>query len=979
MHRFCMILALFLCQTIAADSLSQAEKAYEVVEDKASVPLLTPSMQGRKTAKLRLKNGLEAYIISDPLAEKSAAALIVGVGSWQEPPEHPGLAHFLEHMLFLGTAKYPIENDYDRFISLHGGISNAFTSNDATAYMFSVDHQSLEGALDRFSSFFIEPLFAPSGVARELNAIDQEFAKNLEEDSIRQNHVLKVLSQPTHPQSRFHMGNSATLAATTPTDLKQWYESHYSSDIMHLFLYSALPLETLKDYAVAKFSAIPRRDLAIDDSVHPITADETSGKIIFIEPVKNARTMTLTWELNPHMDTESSHPEKLICFVLGHEGPTSLVAQLKREGLATALSCGVHEYSRRQQELAIEIELTAEGLHKHTQVIERVYQALAGLKAAGISKELFLEAAREELTTYQYSDRLPAFEEAMNQALNLDHEPLETYPEKRELLGTYDSAKIAMMLRELSPQKMRATIMAPRRESHIAAKDIEPFLKVAYAVRPVAKHAFKLWNEASPHPAIILPEPNPFIAENFSLLKPREKTAQPPPNRGIPVPEHVRDDSRCSLFYAGDTLYGLPQAAFRFTIKTPMVTAESPANMAMAELYIKCLKEVLAGPLYDGELAGLSCRLHAGGEGVEVAVWGFNDKLATFLETIAKALPYPECDQEGFLRFKDALLREYNDEKLGSPLIQAVDAMKNALYQHYATAQEKERHLRKATFADFLTYLDGLYKENFIEAMAYGNITEQQSLEATELLLQSVEGDVYPKDKQFKKRILLLPFDKGPFFLEENIAAGGNAIILAIEGGEATYAKRAAQQVAMPPLREAFFNALRTLQQTGYLIFSQGEELEGQLVNLLALQSNSHDVRDLLARFELFLEGFLRSLPAEVTAEHFETLKLALLSQLEQPPHNLVEMSAILQQLAFTYDGAFDRPTKRIEALKELSYDTFLQETRQVLGRDNRRRLALLLHGKFPDKGPLRYEKARSRSWLKSTTAQWTQLTPTSK
>lgn len=61
---------------------------------------------------LLLKNNLECLIISDKDAQKSAAALSVGVGSFSDPLEAQGLAHYLEHMLFMGTSKYPVENEY---------------------------------------------------------------------------------------------------------------------------------------------------------------------------------------------------------------------------------------------------------------------------------------------------------------------------------------------------------------------------------------------------------------------------------------------------------------------------------------------------------------------------------------------------------------------------------------------------------------------------------------------------------------------------------------------------------------------------------------------------------------------------------------------------------------------------------------------------------------------------------------------------
>jgi len=69
-----------------------------------------------------------------------------------------GTAHFLEHMLFMGSEKYPKINDYKEYISSHGGACNASTSATNTTYHFEVSCPAFEGALDRLSQFFLKPL-----------------------------------------------------------------------------------------------------------------------------------------------------------------------------------------------------------------------------------------------------------------------------------------------------------------------------------------------------------------------------------------------------------------------------------------------------------------------------------------------------------------------------------------------------------------------------------------------------------------------------------------------------------------------------------------------------------------------------------------------------------------------------------------------------------------------------------------------------
>lgn len=79
-------------------------------------------------------------------------------------------------MLFLGTKKYPQEDSFESFLSGNGGSSNAFTDSEDTVYYFDMiadKNQRLAEGLDRFGSFFTNPLFTESATGRELNAIER--------------------------------------------------------------------------------------------------------------------------------------------------------------------------------------------------------------------------------------------------------------------------------------------------------------------------------------------------------------------------------------------------------------------------------------------------------------------------------------------------------------------------------------------------------------------------------------------------------------------------------------------------------------------------------------------------------------------------------------------------------------------------------------------------------------------------------------
>lgn len=265
-----------------------ANETYEVIQDAFHLPLLNPSLQKRKTAKLRLNNGLEVYLISDELADQSAAALGVKTGSWQDPKAYPGTAHFLEHMLFQGTKKYPGEQAFHRFITDHGGQHNAYTASDRTVYSFSIHHQAFDQAIDYFAHFFIDPLFNPSAVARELHAVDQEYAGYIENDGCRKYMIGKELGNPDHPNRGFSIGNAQTLAQIPQDVLRKWYEENYSANLMALVIYSPKSIDALTKLVTDTFSQIPNKKVEPFKIDQPLFSNAQLGHFTYIEPVKKS-------------------------------------------------------------------------------------------------------------------------------------------------------------------------------------------------------------------------------------------------------------------------------------------------------------------------------------------------------------------------------------------------------------------------------------------------------------------------------------------------------------------------------------------------------------------------------------------------------------------------------------------------------------------------------------------------------------------
>jgi insulysin len=130
----------------ATRAVGQKEKKKEQIRFRKET-MEKPIVDHNHYYHFELPNKLKVLLIYDESATIAQTALNVEVGSWHEPNEFPGLAHFLEHMLFLGSEQYPVMGHFDDMISNAGGMSNAYTTDENTNYYFSVASSRLNEAL----------------------------------------------------------------------------------------------------------------------------------------------------------------------------------------------------------------------------------------------------------------------------------------------------------------------------------------------------------------------------------------------------------------------------------------------------------------------------------------------------------------------------------------------------------------------------------------------------------------------------------------------------------------------------------------------------------------------------------------------------------------------------------------------------------------------------------------------------------------
>jgi insulysin len=927
---------------------------YQIIKDQNNIPILSPAFAERKTAKLILENGLHVYLISDPQADLSAAALSVNAGSWLDPKEIPGLAHFLEHMLFLGTKKFPKESSFDSFVKENGGETNAFTGSVYTTFAFDIHDSAFPEALDRFSQFFKEPLFNESGVLREMNAVHQEYQMNIDNDDMRQFFVYRALVNPEHPEHKFNIGNLTTLAKADTQMLREWFNAHYSANLMQLAVYSKLPLEELQKLVLENFSQIPNTNKPKIEITLPIENAASQGKFVYITPVKDLRQLTLIWDLpGKYAKMLDTKPDEVICYILGDEGKNSLLRALQQEGFAEKLTCA--SYRRNHYfTLFLQIDLTEKGVEEPYQVVERVFQQIAYLKETGVPKYIFDDVQKIDTISYQYPSRENPFDSVIEHVQAMKDEPLETYPQKSKIPTQYDAAALKEFFSYLTPRKALYFLAVSPDLSHVAPDQKEPWLGVPYAVVPVSEPQLKKWEEAKPDPNITMPAPNPFIPEHLKLVTHEVKQ----PETLIPQPRVLTETSNGKLYFAQDDRYFIPEISWSFALRSAALDAGNPRSVALTDLYVKSLNEALNEFSYPAKVAGLEYTIERKENWIQIVLNGHSENAAKLFNAIIDKLKTSMPSPTQFNLIKTSQLVEYNNALRATPFERGVEYLKEIIYEKFSSTEEKVAALKSITYTDLEQHFKALFEKAHVEGVMIGNMTEQDAMNSWKPLLAVLNGKPYPRSEWNFAKVAVLPEDQGPFYIIKEIPSGGNLVLLAIELDRFSATERGLQQILSTMMQQPFFAELRTRQQTGYMVFHANEELEKRLFLFFIVESHRFEPRDLLSRIELFIENFAKELRLDKQyAVTFDTIKQAQISNLTQPARNLSDMGELLMTLAFKYNGNFEWINTRVKALQELTFTEFLPRAQEILSPYNRRRLAVLLKGNVDNEGILQYKE----------------------
>jgi len=235
-----------------------------------------------------LENGLRVVTSVHRAAPLVSVWMHYAVGSGDEGPGERGLAHFLEHMMFKGTARLP-KGEIDRLTHKSGGHNNAYTMCDATAYDFGLPAEALDLALrieaDRMENLRIDP----SEFEAERSVILEEISTAQDSPEGRLQERADTLTFPDHPYGHPILGRRADVEAFTPDGLERFYERWYTPANATLVIAGDIDEEACVARVEELFGAIAARES--EKRAVPQAPAGRPAREILREPVEVARLL----------------------------------------------------------------------------------------------------------------------------------------------------------------------------------------------------------------------------------------------------------------------------------------------------------------------------------------------------------------------------------------------------------------------------------------------------------------------------------------------------------------------------------------------------------------------------------------------------------------------------------------------------------------------------------------------------------------
>lgn len=890
---------------------------------------------------LTLDNGLRVLLVQNKETDKCAAALAVNVGHFNDPRDRQGLAHFLEHMLFLGTNQYPDGSEYQKFISQHGGNHNAWTATEHTCFYFDIHHQHFTEALNRFSQFFISPLLSDEFITKERKNIEAEFKLKLKDDIRRLYDVHKETINQHHPFSKFSVGNIDTLAdkkgENISKDVKDFFNLYYQAGYMTLAIEGPQTLVELTQLATEMFSGIKNNKTILPPITEPLYLPEHQSIYINVKPVKNDHQLIISFAMASIDKFYQDKPESLLAYLIGHEGEGSILATLKKNQWAMGLTAGSGINGSNFKDFNISISLTELGERCIDEIISIVFSYIGLLKSAKLPLFYYQEKQAIAKLSFTYQEKTRPLDNVSQLVINMQHYPCEDYIFGDYIMSGMNYENINLLLDYITADNMRVIHISQNN----SFSKISFWYQVPYSVSKISPEKLSHWrNLSSPtnldykvNKALFLPQANPYITGNPIIYDSIDKSVGDINN--ITLPTKIENCSGLVVWYKQDITFKVPKGYIYLGIDSPY-SIESVETIAMTRLFVDLYTNTVVEENYDAELAGIHYHLYAHQGGLTLQLSGISENQPKLLEKLLYRLTHHDSSEDNFALFKKQLLKHWQNSDKSKSISQLFSTLSSLMQPNNPSADDLSDALTQITFSQYQIFCQTLFQKITLEVLIHGNWLIEHATDIVSNIKQAFANN-YSNNYSVKCPVIDITKQKTRI-LPIQIPDHDHATVVYTPLPTRDENLVALTMVTSQLLSPLFFQEIRTEKQYGYLVGVGYVPINRYPGIAFYIQSPHIDAITLTKAIDEFITNSLDML-TEISDENWLNLINGLAGQLQEKDNNLRIKSQRFWAAICNKDLTFSDKEKLVTAILSLSFEqvkSFIKKQLMVIANPDR-------------------------------------------
>lgn len=902
-----------LSTPMAFVNASQTSTAYNVQAPQANIEIIQTTINKSPADKalyqgIRLANGMEVLLISDEKANKSLMSVGLPIGSMEDPVSQQGLAHYLEHMILMGSKAFPETNSLDGFLNKNGGYNNAYTASDRTIYYLEVNNNAFDEAVARLSDAFAQPLLSEKNAKKEINAVNAEMVRAKSNDGFLLRDVGLATSNQNHPMTKFAVGNNVTLSdkkeSKLQDELVDFYQKYYSANLMKAVLYSNQPIDKMAKLANETLGKVENKNLAVPKVDVPLFTEKEKNVVIQYKPIKPSKLLAISFDM-PEDKAQFKHKTgAYLAYLFSNNSEGTLSDYLIKNGLSDS---GIQaeadpDVSRNRGDFTFYVALTDKGLAQRDYIISLIFQQIENIKKAGVQPSYFNEVKESLNQEFKHLQIEKGGSYIASLASQMISYPLEHIIDHGYVVDNMDEKAILAKLDAMNIENARILFVDEKAKTDKKTK----YFEAPYSVSKITTEQKQRWLDFSKNPELKLPELNPYFATDFSLNA---------VDKSRTMPKLIEQQQGTQIYAMPSHYFGdEPKVALLAGLKImPEVIDLKQGISAVLLTYMADLARTKLA--FQSSVAGLSFSPRVSENGLGFYLEGYTQHILRFLQDSVKNFSEFELTESFLNQAKERYIEALDRLDKESAARQAGNAISQFANYPYFEIDKAREMVKQITIADVKFIREKLLTQaTSLRLLSVGNLSDTQvkalATEITKLVKNNnttLDYGRYLDINQSQRKlnyVKQIPHEDNAFtisYFAHNIPE--------LEG-------RAQSMLLRDVISRWYFDDLRTDKQLGYAVYARRDSIGKTSGIQFLVQSPTASPKTIMEHNQRFIQESLEKLK-NMSADEFEKYRASLLERLQHKPESLAEEFEEFSGDFALGNDKFDRKAQLIAKIKE--------------------------------------------------------------